>query len=293
MKQIAISPDLSLSNISYGVWRWSEEQTARALQELVECCLEVGIDTFDHADLYNDYRNEAFFGALLKNDPRLRSSIKIVTKCGIQLLSGSRPETRVKHYDYSPTHLWYSIDRSLKCLHTDYIDVLLLHRPSPLLNPDELAATLTDLVSSGKVRHVGVSNFTPAQFSLLQSRLHIPLCTNQIELNLLHPQPLTDGQVDFLFERNIPPMIWSPLAGGRIFRADAPLQGLRRMAEERGLGLDVLALAWLLAHPASFIPVLGTNQPERIRAAATAAKVHLDLQDWFILYRDALGRDVP
>jgi len=293
MKQIAISPQLSLSNITYGVWRWSEEQTGRAQQEIVECCLEEGIDTFDHADLYNDYRNEALFGALLKNNPRLRASIKIVTKCGIQLLSTSRPETRVKHYDYSRTHLLYSVERSLRSLHTDYIDVLLLHRPSPLLNPDELATTLTELVASGKVRHIGVSNFTPAQFSLLQSRLSIPLCTNQIELNLLHPQPLTDGQVDFLYERNIRPMIWSPLAGGRIFRGDAHLPGLHQMAEERGLGQDVLALAWLLAHPAGFIPVLGSNKPERIRSAAMAVNLRLDPQDWFILYRDALGRDVP
>jgi predicted oxidoreductase len=243
--------------------------------------------------LYNDYRNEALFGALLKNNHRLRSTIKIVTKCGIQLLSKSRPETRVKHYDYSREHLMYSVERSLRCLHTDYIDVLLLHRPSPLLKPDELAATLTELVASGKARHIGVSNFTPAQFSLLQSRLSIPLCTNQIELNLLHPQPLTDGQVDFLYERNIRPMIWSPLAGGRIFRGDARLPGLHQMAEERGLSPDVLALAWLLTHPASFIPVLGTNKPGRIRAAAGAVDTPLSLQEWFVLYRDALGRDVP
>ncbi|NBU70011.1 MAG: oxidoreductase [Bacteroidetes bacterium] len=294
MKKITLNPEFSLSQLTYGVWRWNDQElSADARRELVETCLELGIDSFDHADLYNDYRNEALFGQLLKGNSSLRQDIKIMTKCGIQLLSESRPDTRVKHYDYSQKHMEYSVDRSLQCLQTDYIDLLLLHRPSPMMQVDEVAEVLVRLVASGKVRQIGVSNFSPAQFSLLQSRIHLRLCTNQIELNLLHPQPLTDGQVDFLYERNIPPMIWSPLAGGRIFRADAPLQGLRQMAEVRGMGQDTLALAWLLAHPASFIPVLGTNKPERIRSAAAAANVHLDLQEWFILYRDALGRDVP
>ena len=184
MKQIELLPTFSLSQLVYGVWRWDEKtQSEKEISKLFDSCLSLGIDSFDHADIYNDYANEAFFGRLLKENPSKRHQIKIITKCGIQLLSQKKPLTKVKHYDYSKDHITSSVEQSLTNLNTDYIDLLLLHRPSPLLNADVVAQTLSSLVLSGKVKHIGVSNFTPAQFQLLQSRLDIPLITNQIELN--------------------------------------------------------------------------------------------------------------
>jgi predicted oxidoreductase len=298
MKQIDLSPTFTLSEIVYGVWRWDEnKQTLKDISHLLNTCLSMGIDSFDHADIYNDYSNELFFGKLLKGNSTLRSQIKIISKCGIQLLSQKRPSTIVKHYDYSREHIKNSTENSLRHLNTDYLDVLLLHRPSPLLNPDEVANTLSDLVHSGKVRHIGVSNFTPLQFQLLQSRLDIPLITNQIELNVNHPLPLTDGSIDFLYKEKIKPMIWSPLGGGSIFNEtdkNIPLRRQLKLLEDKyQVGSDVLCLAWLLKHPAQLIPVIGTNQVERIEAAVKATDLVLALQDWFFLYEAALGNEVP
>lgn len=309
MNQIALNNQLSLSQIVYGVWRWDEKtQSEKEIQHIIETCLELGIDTFDHADIYNDYSNEAFFGKLFQSGQTtlsrptttglttsLRTQIKIITKCGIQLLSQKKPNTYVKHYDYSSAHIQYSVENSLKNLHTDYLDVLLLHRPSPLLNIHEVASTLEKLVQAGKVKHVGVSNFTPSQFSLLQSALKIPLITNQIELNLLHHNPLTDGTIDFLYERNIKPMIWSPLAGGKLFNNEnTVLQNtLHQLNKKYNATTDALALAWLLKHPAALIPVIGTNKTDRIQVAAAATQIDLSLQDWFLLYEAALEKPVP
>ncbi|NBU35476.1 MAG: oxidoreductase [Bacteroidetes bacterium] len=297
MKQCQLAPDFSLSQIVYGVWRWDEKnQTEKDISAIIETCLSLGIDSFDHADIYNDYGNEAFFGRVLKTNPGLRKQIKIVTKCGIQLLSQKKPLTKVKHYDYSREHITYSVENSLRHLNTDFLDVLLLHRPSPLLNPDEVAETLSDLVLTGKVRYIGVSNFTPQQFQLLQSRLDIPLITNQIELNLNHPFPLTDGSIDFLFKEKIKPMIWSPLGGGSIFNetGNALIRNKLQVLEDKyQVGADVLSLAWLLKHPAQLIPVIGTNQVERIQAAVKSTSLVMELQDWFSLYEAALGNEVP
>lgn len=296
MKQINLTDNFSLSQIVYGIWRWDEKtQTESEAQEVVEACLELGIDSFDHADIYNDYNNEAFFGKVMKQNPSLRSKLKIVTKCGIQLLSDKKPNTYVKHYDYSASHITTSVENSLKNLNTDYVDVLLFHRPSPLLDADEAAKALESLVASGKVKHVGVSNFTPAQFSLLQSRLSIPLVTNQIELNILHHAPLIDGSLDYLYEQKVKPMIWSPLAGGSIFK-NPHLQldeAFDKLGEKYDAGKDVLALAWLMKHPAQLIPVIGTNKIERIKAAASATQLDLELQDWFVLYETAMGNEIP
>lgn len=296
MKQVNLTDNLSLSQIVYGVWRWDEkEQTESEAQETIEACLELGIDSFDHADIYNDYSNEAFFGKVLKQAPSLREKLKIVTKCSIQLLSDKKPNTYVKHYDYSTEHIQKSVDNSLKNLNTDYIDLLLFHRPSPLMDADEAAKALEILVNTGKVKHIGVSNFTPAQFNLLQSRLRFPLVTNQIELSLLHHSPLIDGSVDFMYERGIKPMIWSPLGGGRLFDGSHSMfsKAFEKLNSKYNTTTDVLALAWLLRHPAGLVPVIGTNKIERIKAAATAIDINLELQDWFVLYEAALGQEVP
>ena len=296
MKQIELLPTFSLSQLVYGVWRWDEKtQSEKDISTLIDTCLSLGIDSFDHADIYNDYANEAFFGKLLKDNPSKRHQIKIITKCGIQLLSQKKPLTKVKHYDYSKDHITSSVEQSLTNLNTDYIDLLLLHRPSPLLNADVVAQTLSSLVLSGKVKHVGVSNFTPAQFQLLQSRLDIPLITNQIELNFNQLQPLIDGSIDFLYERKIKPMIWSPLGGGSIFEHGkvALNKQFQLLGSKYQVGADVLSLAWLLKHPAQLIPVIGTVKTERIISAVKACSIDLELQEWFQLYEAAMGNEVP
>jgi predicted oxidoreductase len=295
MKQIKFSETLSLSQIVYGVWRWNGNQSNLERRKIIDICLNEGIDSFDHADIYNDYANEAYFGEILKKEPSLRKEIKIITKCGIQLISNSRPENYVKHYNYCAEHIITSVDNSLKNLHTDFLDLLLLHRPSPLLNIHETATTLEKLIESGKVRHIGVSNFSPSQFSLLQSALSSPLITNQIELNLFHHFPLTDGTIDFLYERNIKPMIWSPLAGGQIFNSENELmqKTLKQVNEKYNTTTEALCLSWLIKHPANLVPVIGTNNPKRIITAAAAEKTNLTLQDWFLLYEVALGKPVP
>lgn len=296
MKQIELLPTFSLSQLVYGVWRWDEKtQSEKDISTLIDTCLSLGIDSFDHADIYNDYANEAFFGKLLKDSPSKRHQIKIITKCGIQLLSQKKPLTKVKHYDYSKDHITSSVEQSLTNLNTDYIDLLLLHRPSPLLNADVVAQTLSSLVLSGKVKHIGVSNFTPAQFQLLQSRLDIPLITNQIELNFNQLQPLIDGSIDFLYERKIKPMIWSPLGGGSIFEHGkvALNKQFQLLGSKYQVGADVLSLAWLLKHPAQLIPVIGTVKTERIISAVKACSIDLELQEWFQLYEAAMGNEVP
>lgn len=296
MKQIELLPTFSLSQLVYGVWRWDEKtQSEKDISTLLDTCLSLGIDSFDHADIYNDYANEAFFGKLLKDNPSKRHQIKIITKCGIQLLSQKKPLTKVKHYDYSKDHITSSVEQSLTNLNTDYIDLLLLHRPSPLLNADVVAQTLSSLVLSGKVKHIGVSNFTPAQFQLLQSRLDIPLITNQIELNFNQLQPLIDGSIDFLYERKIKPMIWSPLGGGSIFEHGkvALNKQFELLGAKYQVGADVLSLAWLLKHPAQLIPVIGTVKTERIISAVKACSIDLELQEWFQLYEAAMGNEVP
>lgn len=296
MKQCRLIPDFSLSQVVYGVWRWDEKvQSERDVTHIVDTCLSEGIDSFDHADIYNDYGNEAFFGKLLKTNPSLRHQMKIITKCGIQLLSKKKPATVVKHYDYRKSHILESVHQSLSHLHTEAIDLLLLHRPSPLLDADEVAETLTHLVDSGKVKYLGVSNFTPVQFQLLQSRLTYPLITNQIEWNLNHTQPAIDGSIDFLYKEKIKPMIWSPLGGGSIFGNHHSALGnqLQILGEKYQAGPDELALAWLLKHPVSCIPVIGTNKTERIKAAARATRMDISLQDWFLLYEAAVGTEVP
>lgn len=213
--------------------------------------------------------------------------------------SRNRPAHTIKHYDTSRAHIIASVENSLTNLHTDYIDLLLIHRPDPLMDADETAAALMDLHESGKVLHFGVSNFTPAQFDLLSSRLDLPLVTNQIEFSVLHLQALEDGTMDQCQRLRVAPMAWSPLGGGRLFREKSERvqrlhQALEAVGEALGgLVLDQVALAWILAHPARVVPVLGTGQAERIRRAVAAENVRLSREQWFTIWSASTGVEVP
>jgi predicted oxidoreductase len=299
--QINFHPSIeqTFSRIAVGFWRAAQWQMSRKdLWALIEDSLELGITTFDHADIYGDYTCEGLFGDAFALNPSLRPQMQLVTKCGIKLISEKFPGRAIKHYDTSTEHILAAAERSLKNLHTDYLDLLLIHRPDPFMNADEVAAAFTTLRDAGKVRHFGLSNFTPSQFELLASRLDFPLITNQVEFSVMRLDPLHDGTFDQCQRLRISPMVWSPLGGGRLFNeSDETARRAREALSKVGQMLDAdigqTALAWILAHPARIQPVLGTGKLERIRQAAAAASLQMTREQWFIIWCAAAGRDVP
>jgi predicted oxidoreductase len=299
MDRVALGPVLSLSRIVYGMWRLADdpETSIRRIRAKLDACLGQGITSLDQADIYGGYTAEALLGAVLAEAPGLRDRFEIVTKCGIVAPVGRHVGRRVKHYDTSPGHIRAVVEASLRAMATDRIDLLLIHRPDPMIDPQATGACLDALVTEGKVRAVGVSNFQPWDFELLQSAMSAPLVTNQIELSLLHRAPFADGPIAHLQARGLPPMAWSPLAGGRLFGTDAAAQRLRpaleRMGAAAGVGADAVAVAWLLAHPARILPVMGTKDPARIARLSDALQVRLTREDWFELWTAAAGEEVP
>lgn len=287
-----------LSKISGGMWRlhsWDMKLNERI--SFVEKCIDLGITTFDHADIYGDYGNEALFGEILKKRPGIREQIQIVTKCGICLPGNSRTGFHIQHYNTSGEHIRNSIEQSLKNLHTDFLDLVLIHRPDPLMDASEAADTFMQLIAEKKINHVGVSNFTPSQYDLFQNKLDHPLVTNQVECSLLHINPLYDGTLDQAQKVDASPMIWSPFAGGRLFheqseRAHRIRNQLHLLSDKYDSSIDQLALAWLLKHPSNPFPVVGTGKIERIKSAAEAVNITLDRQDWFTLLKASRGHDV-
>lgn len=288
----------SFSRIIPGLMRLFDWKLDRdGLNRWIHACLEMGCTTFDHADIYGSYGVEAAFGEALAATPGLRDRLQLVTKCGIAFVSPNRPAHHLHHYNTSRVHILASAEQSLRNFRTDRIDLLLIHRPDPLLDADEVAAALTTLRQSGRVLHCGVSNFLPFQFDLLQTRLDFPLVTNQIEFSAAHLEPFTDGTLDQAQRRRTPPMAWSPLAGGRLFTdRDEKAARLRRKLEEiagpLGATVDQVALAWVMNHPARPLPVLGTGRLERIRAAVEAEKITLDRQQWFAIREASAGHEV-
>ena len=278
------------SRIIAGAWRWNTV-SADTLEGLIKTALDHGINTFDHADIYGDYSNEALFGDMLKKNPSLLKSMKLVSKCGIKLLSQKKPEHRVKHYDTSRAHIIASTETSLQRLGTDHLDLLLIHRPDPLMDAAEVRDAFIQLKQQGKVLHFGVSNFTPAQFDLLQSHLPFPLVTNQIEISLFNNQSLFDGSIDHLYQLKTSAMAWSPLGGGKQMQGEV-IQNLNHLKRKYTATESQLLYAWLLKHPSVIFPVIGTTQPERIVESVKALDISLDRQDWFEMLKWATGKEV-
>jgi predicted oxidoreductase len=295
MPRVTLGP-ITVSRLVYGMWRLGDDPDTSPghVQAKVETCLAQGITTMDQADIYGGYTAEALLGAALRAAPALRDQIEIVSKCDIVAPVGRHAGARVKHYDTSAAHITGSVEASLRDMATDRIDLLLIHRPDPLMDHHETGAALDGLVASGKVRAVGVSNFRPWDVTLLQSAMTNPLVTNQIELSLNSREPFSNGDLAFLQERGIAPMAWSPLAGGHL-RAEAN-DGLSARMDEIGkaAGTDwtAVAVAWLLHHPARVIPVLGTNTLSRIATISDALRVPMDRQTWFELLTLAQGHEV-
>ena len=296
MNRIDITKDLSFSRIIYGMWRLAEaaDTSPAHVQAKIEACLEQGITTMDQADIYGGYEAEEVMGAALKAAPHLKDQIEVVTKCDILVGAGRYSDVRVKHYDTSAAHIRASVDHSLRLMNIDKIDTLLIHRPDPLMDHHETGAALDEVVASGKVRSVGVSNFKLHDWPLLQSAMKTPLITNQIELSLAAHQGFTNGDVAYLQEQGIPIMAWSPLGGGLLMTGAGEAQtALAKMADKHSTTPDAIAIAWLLAHSAQIMPVMGTNDLARIKALSKANDVTLDRQDWYELYTAALGNEVP
>lgn len=301
MKRIKIAPGgPTLSRIVFGTMKWGDwgwKLRTRAITQLIEESIENGVTTFDHADIYGHYTTESDFGKALKVRPDLRGNMEIITKCGINLVTPNRPQNKIKSYSTNKEHILTSVDNSLKVLNTDYIDLMLIHRPSPLMHPDEIAEAFNTLRAAGKVRHFGVSNFTPAQFEMLDSR--IKLVTNQVEGSILHLPPFLDGTFDQCITKRISPMVWSPLGGGNLFTEQGEIrtQRIQKAAQsicERcgDIGLDQIYLAWLLKHPAKILPILGTARIDRVQAAISALDIQMTDEEWFSLWEASAGKEV-
>ncbi len=300
MEQLTFSPTLQVSRFALGFWRLNEwKMSPQELLYFIESVLDTGITTFDHADIYGDYSCETLFGEALKRNPALRHKMQLVTKCGIKLPSEKFPGRKINFYDTSYDHILQSVHRSLKNLQTDHLDLLLIHRPDPLMDPAETARAFEELHKAGTVLHFGVSNFLPSDTEMLQAYLNFPLVTNQVEISPLHLEHFENGNMAWFRQKGMHPMAWSPLGGGRLFQPNNEKdrrvhQTLREIASRKGTkNLTALALAWLLKHPAGILPVLGTGKLSRIREALEAFSLSLTTEEWFEIYVAARGHRMP
>ncbi|WP_171211075.1 aldo/keto reductase family oxidoreductase [Ruegeria sp. HKCCA5426] len=296
MQRVKLSNTLEMSRLVYGMWRLGDDSDTSAshVEAKIQACLDQGITSFDQADIYGDYGAEAVLGNALRANPALRAKMEIVTKCDIVAPIGRYSDAKVKYYDTSRAHILNSVETSLTEMAIDHIDLLLIHRPDPFMNHHETGAALDEMVASGKVRAVGVSNFRPWDWTLLQSAMNTPLVTNQIEISLGEISPFTNGDLAFHQQHGQPVMAWSPLGGGMLMARNPPVGVVAdEIAAEFGVDRAAVAVAFLLAHPAGILPVMGTNNLSRIKTISDALKVNLDRESWFRLYEAALGHEVP
>lgn len=301
MKRIKLAPHgPEFSRMVYGTWRMLDTKpTAQEINRRLHACLELGITTLDTAEIYGLYEVEQVLGTALALSPGLRDKFEIITKAGIYVPCSYHPERRTAHYNATGPRLLKSVEKSLRFLGTDHVELFLVHRPDWLTRADDTAAGLNELLRAGKIRAAGVSNYSAAQFDLLNARMEQPLVTNQIEFHLLHPEPINDGTLHQCEKLGVLPMAWSPLAGGRIFDPSNPAAA--RLAEAaksmaacyRGATLEQLAYAWILAHPSQPLPVIGTNKLERLQSAVQADGIVLEREDWYALWEAAQGRRIP
>ena len=300
MNKIKLSPTLEISRFVAGFWRLKEwEMSSRDVLTYIENLLETGITTFDHADIYGNYECEGLFGEALKLKPELRSLMQLVTKCGIVQKYDPLLKKKFQYYDIGYEHIIESVNKSLKNFNTDYIDLLLIHRSDPLMNPEETARAFADLKSSGKVLNFGVSNFTISDFEMLNKFCDEKLITNQVEISPYDLEHFANGNISFFLKEGIHPMAWSPLAGGKLIHpADEESRRIHKVLSEMAERLhiesvDILVYAWLLRHPAGIIPLLGTGKIERVHLAVKALDISLTTEDWFRVYEAGLGHHVP
>jgi predicted oxidoreductase len=295
--EIRYNMSVKLSPIIAGVMNWGvwdKNLNTNEMNHLIHLFLENGITTFDHADLYGGYTTEAAFGKALATSKIDRKNIQLITKCGIQYVSENRPENVIKHYDYSKEYIIWSAENSLKNLQTDYLDVFLLHRPSPLMQADEVAEAVEKLKAAGKILSFGVSNFTSSQTELLRQKTEVSF--NQIQFSATNHEAMLDGSLDYMQLHKITPMAWNPL--GVVFRENTEqTQRLKllfsKLVDKYHVGADLILLAWILQHPANILPVAGTINVSRIQQLMKAKSLVLDKQDWFAIWTESMGNKVP
>jgi predicted oxidoreductase len=288
---------VQLSPIIAGVMNWGvwdKNLNTNEFTHLINLFIENGITTFDHADIYGGYTTEASFGKALSESKIDRKKIQLITKCGIQYVSENRPNNSIKHYEYSKDYIIWSAENSLKNLQTDYLDVFLLHRPSPLMQADEIAEAVSKLKADGKILSFGVSNFTSSQTELLRQKTEISF--NQVQFSATHHEAMLDGSFDYMQIHNIKPMAWNPL--GTVFRENTDQtfrlrQLLAKLVEKYRIGSDIILLAWIMQHPAGISPVAGTVNSGRIQQLMKAKSLVLDKQDWFAIWTESMGNRVP
>ena len=291
-----MSKDLNFSRIVLGFWRMDEwNLSTDELIKFLEECMDIGITTMDHADIYGNYTFEELFGKALEKRPDLRKKMEIITKCTIVYPSST---VRVKYYDSSEKYIVSQVEKSLKYMNTDYLDTLLLHRPDPFMNPEEVSKAFDRLYKEGKVKSFGVSNYLPHEYKMLKSYLNVPLITNQVELSCLHMDNLENGVIPMCLEERIHPMIWSPLAGGKIFTGDGETENRLRntleiIREEIGAdSIDVVAFSWLLSHPAQVLPITGSGEMKYVKKPVEALKYKLTPEQWYMIWTAVKGRKV-
>jgi len=299
MERVKINEELSLSKIIHGWWRAEEwKLNLEERIEFIEKCIEKGITTFDHADIYSGGICEELFGEVLKAKPELRDKIEIVTKCGIKFIHPNMPKNDGHYYDTSYEHIMYAVDKSLKGLETSYVDLLLIHRPDMYMDPKEVAKAFNELKESGKVKYFGVSNFIPEEFEMLQSYLDFPLVVNQLELSVACYDSFENGSVNNALKNRTKLMAWSPLAGGDLFNSEEEKfvrlrNTLNEVASEVGAkGIDEIAYAWLLNHPSEIMPIVGSGKFKRVESAIRALDIKLTRKQWFKILDACRGFEV-
>ena len=285
-----------LSPIMAGVMNWGiwdKNLNTKEMENMINVCLENKITTFDHADIYGDYTTESDFGKAFASSKIAREKMQLISKCGIQMVTENRKNT-IKHYEYSKDYIISSAENSLKNLQTDYLDVFLLHRPSPLMQADEIAEAVLKLKSDGKIIDFGLSNFTSSQTELIRQKTEISY--NQIQFSATNFEPMIDGSFDYMQMHKIRPMSWNPL--GCVFREDIPQAHrlkklLATLVSKYHLGSDTILLSWVLKHPAKVIPIAGTVNVARIQSLMKAVELKLEKEDWFAIWSESMGKNVP
>jgi predicted oxidoreductase len=290
MGKTTLSPIIA-GAMNWGIW--DKNLNTKEIKNMIHLCLENKITTFDHADIYGSYTTESDFGKAFASSKIDRSEIQLISKCGIQMLAKNR-NTTIKHYDYSKNHIIWSVENSLKNLQTDYLDVLLLHRPSPLMHADEIAEAVLKLKTDGKIIDFGLSNFTSSQTELIRQKTEISY--NQVQFSATNFGPMLDGSFDYMQIHQIRPMSWNPL--GSVFREDNEQTHrlkklLATLVSKYELGSDTLLLSWILQHPSKVIPIAGTVNVARIQSLMKATELQLEQEDWFAIWAESMGKDVP
>ena len=290
MRKTTLSPIIA-GAMNWGIW--DKNLNTKEMDNIIHLCLEHKITTFDHADIYGDYTTEADFGKALVSSKIDRTKIQLISKCGIQMVTKNRNNS-IKHYEYSKDYIIWSVENSLKNLATDYLDVLLLHRPSPLMQADEIAEAVAKLKSDGKIVDFGLSNFTVSQTELIRQKTEVNF--NQIQFSASHHEAMLDGSLDYMQVHGIRPMSWNPL--GSVFREDNEQTRrmkklLAQLVSKYGVGSDTILLSWILQHPARVIPIAGTVNVARIQALMKATELPLEKEDWFAIWTESMGKNVP